>query len=257
MRFALALLATNLKASFALRSAFWMQAAFMAINNLVFFVFWWVLFERFEEIRGWRLEDVAALYGVSAAGFGLAAILAGGIPDLARRIEEGGLDPLLTLPRSVLLQAAAARTRADGWGDVLSGAVLLWLSGSLHGVGWAIAPLGVLISALMFAATGILVHSSAFWLGRVEALARQASEFLITFSVYPPSLFGPGLKVLLFTVIPAGFISYLPAQLLRSFEPGTLALAVGGALGYALLAAWTFGRGLRVYASGSRFGVHE
>jgi hypothetical protein len=37
------LLATNLKATLALRGAFVVQAVFMALNNLAFFVFWWVL----------------------------------------------------------------------------------------------------------------------------------------------------------------------------------------------------------------------
>ena len=132
MRLFLALLSTNLQAVLALRTAFWMQALFMALNNVIFFVFWWVLFERFDEIRGWRIEDVAALFGISAAGFGVARIFAGGLYGLARRIEGGQLDPLLVQPRSVLLMTLGSRTNADGWGDVLSGFVLLALSGFIN-----------------------------------------------------------------------------------------------------------------------------
>jgi len=257
MRFAIALLATNLKAAFALRGTFFLQAGLMLINNLLFFVFWWVLFERFEEIRGWRIGDIAVLYGISAAGYGLAAVLAGGVQDLARHIEDGDLDPMLNLPRSVLVQAVAARTRSDGWGDVVTGMILLAMSGHLHGLAWLTAPLGVVVAGVVFAASGVLLHSSAFWLGRVEGLARQASEFLITFSVYPPSLFGWQVKLLLFTVLPAGFISYLPTELVRSFDPGMLVMVLAGAAGYAILAWWVFERGLRRYASGSRFGVRD
>src|SRR5688500_8985535 len=46
MRFFIALLQTNLRASFALRAAFWMQAGFMALNNVLFFTIWWILFDR-------------------------------------------------------------------------------------------------------------------------------------------------------------------------------------------------------------------
>ena len=49
LRFLRALVATNLKASFALRGAFWMQVFFMLFNNLIFFVMWWIFFDRFEE----------------------------------------------------------------------------------------------------------------------------------------------------------------------------------------------------------------
>ena len=57
LRFLRALVATNLKASLALRGAFWARVVFMMANNLIFFVMWWVFFERFEEVRGWRLPD--------------------------------------------------------------------------------------------------------------------------------------------------------------------------------------------------------
>jgi ABC-type Na+ transport system ATPase subunit NatA/ABC-type uncharacterized transport system permease subunit len=203
------------------------------------------------------IGDVAVLFGVSAGGYGLTAVFGGGVQDLARRIEGGDLDPMLTLPRSVLVQAVAARTRPDGWGDVATGMILVAMSGHLHGLAWLTAPLALVLAGVVFTAAGVLLHSSAFWLGRVDGLARQATEFLTTFSVYPPSLFGWQLKLLLFTVLPAGFISYLPTELVRSFEPGTLALAVGGAAAYAVLAAWVFARGLRRYASGSRFGVRD
>ena len=257
MRFAIALFVTNLKAALALRGAFWLQAGLMLVNNLLFFVFWWVLFERFEEIRGWRIGDVAVLFGVSAAGYGLAAILAGGVHDLARRIDAGELDPMLTLPRSVLVQAAGARTRPDGWGDVATGAILVAMSGHLHGAAWVTTPLAMICAGVMFAAVGVVLHSGAFWLGSVDGLARQGIELLITFSVYPPPLFGGALKLLLFTVLPAGFVGHLPAELVRGFDPATLALVVGGTIAWAMLAGWVFERGLRRYASGSRFGVRD
>ncbi|MCA9706721.1 MAG: ABC-2 family transporter protein, partial [Myxococcales bacterium] len=190
MRFVLALLATNLEASLALRAAFVMQAGFMLLNNLLFFVFWWVMFERFEQIRGWRIEDMAVLYGICAAGYGVAAVLAGGVPSLARRIEEGELDPMLTLPRSVLVQAAAAETNPAGWGDIASGLVLVALSGRVDLWHAPVVLLAMLASGLVFAAFGVVMHSAAFWLGRVQALARQGTELVITFGVYPPVLFG-------------------------------------------------------------------
>jgi len=45
-----ALVATNLKASFALRASFWTQVAFMVLNNLLYFVMCWM------QIFGWRCQ---------------------------------------------------------------------------------------------------------------------------------------------------------------------------------------------------------
>ncbi len=253
LRFFGALLRINLQASLALRGAFVLQVAFMALNNLLFFIIWWILFDRFEEIRGWRLDDFAALYGIAAGGYGLGSVFAGGVVDMARRIEEGELDAMLTLPKSVLMQAVAAKTQPHGWGDLLSGIVLIGISGYLGP--WAVVALA--LAGVTFVASGVVLHSAAFWLHRVGGLARQATEFLIAFSVYPPSLFGPGLKVLLFTVLPAGFVSYLPARLVRDFDVQTLLIATAGTTAYAVFAAWLFGRGLRRYTSGSRVGVRD
>ncbi len=255
LRFALALVAMGLKSSFALRGAFWLQASFMVANNLLYFVFWWVFFDRFEEIRGWRLADVGALFGIVAAGFGMAVVFAGGMRELSRYIIEGDIDAYLTQPKSPLLQVLGSRTYASGWGDICSGFILLYFSGVVEWRTLASALIAVLLSATVFVASGVIIHSLAFWLGRIESIARQAWDFLITFSIYPRPLFSGFLKVLLFTLIPAGFIGYLPVELVRNFEWTGLLQAVAGAVGYAVLSLVVFGLGLRRYESGNRFGV--
>lgn len=255
MRFFLALLSTNLRAAFALRTTFFMQAGLMALNNMIMFVFWWVLFERFEQIGGWRLADVALLHGIATTGFGFAVVFGGGVSTLSRKIDDGELDPMLAQPRSALVQVIAARSAADGFGDIASGVFFFVVSGYLGGGGWMLAVVCVAIAAVMFVATGLMIHSLAFWLGRLDGLADWLWQFVIMFSVYPPTLFDGIVRVLLFTLIPAGFVSHLPASLLQSFDPIRLLLALGGATAYALLAVHVFSRGLRRYSSGSRFGV--
>jgi ABC-2 type transport system permease protein len=104
-------------------------------------------------------------------------------------------------------------------------------------------------------ATGVIVHSLAFWAGPMDTLARQYWEFTVMFSCYPRSIFGGLLRVALFSVIPAGFVAYLPVELLRNFAWPGLALAFGGAVVYGGLALWVFHAGLRRYESGNRFRV--
>jgi ABC-2 type transport system permease protein len=255
LRFARALVATNVKATFALRGAFWLQAVLMAANNLVFFSVWWIFFDRFQEIGGWRIADMTALYGIVALGFGASVVLFGGTRDLARTIADGDLDPFLSQPKDPLLHAAGSRSFASGWGDVVSGIGLLVVSGYLQPAAVPVALLGALCGTVVFTATGILFHSLAFWMGPVNDWARQMWEFVIIFSVYPQTVYGPLLRAVLFTVIPAGFIGFLPVELLRGFTPLGLAATVGGAAAYGTLAVVVFRRGLRRYASGNRFGV--
>jgi ABC-2 type transport system permease protein len=108
-------------------------------------------------------------------------------------------------------------------------------------------------SALVFVATGIVFFSLAFWLGKVETVARQLWELLITFALYPEPLFGGVLRLALFTVLPAGFVGYLPVRVVHAPTFLNVALLVTGAAAYLAVAVLVFDRGLRRYASGSRF----
>lgn len=251
--FLLALVRSNLKGSFALRGAFWASLGFMALNNVLFFSVWWIFFARFEEVRGWRLPDIAALYGLVAASFGITVVVFGGVRDLARTIHAAELDAILVQPKSPLLQALASNSSAAGWGDILSGFGLLVYSGLVAPHEIAVLAVALLLGTSMFLATGVLIHSGAFWLGRIDSLARPMWEMMLTFSLYPSAIFQGGFKWLLFTVIPAGFIGHLPVSLLREFDWRTLGLAALGTAGWLTLAAWVFERGLRRYESGSRF----
>ena len=253
LAFARALQATSLKASLALRGAFVVQALFMALNNVTFFVFWWVLMWRTPSLRGWQLVDIQVLFGVVAAAYGLTVTLAGGVRYLGQAIEEGVLDSLLTQPKPVLLQALGLRLHPSGFGDMLSGLLFLAFAGQLS---WRTAPavaLAIVASALVIVACGVVFFSLAFWLGRVDTAARQLWELLLTFSLYPEPLFGGALRFALFTVLPAGFVGYLPARIVRDPALPDMLVLVLGALVYFVFAVQLFQAGLRRYASGSRF----
>jgi ABC-2 type transport system permease protein len=254
LRFARALVGMNLRASLALRASFCLQAAFMFLNNLFFFSMWLIFFNRFSDVRGWDLGDMTVLFGVVAAGAGLFAIFAGGSQQLARMIVDGELDPLLAQPKSPLLQSVGSRSVASGWGDFATGVVFLGIAVSHHPAALPVAVVAALCSATVFVASAVVIHSLAFWLGRMETLARQVWEFQITFGLYPASLFSGLLKLFLFTVIPAGFVAYLPADLVRT--PGWLLAGalLAGTAAYSAFAFVVFHRGLRWYESGNRFG---
>jgi ABC-2 type transport system permease protein len=254
-RFAIALFRTNLRAALALRTTFVVQATFMCLNNLVFFVFWWVLLRRVPTLRGWRLNDIEALYGITATSFGLVVAIAGGVRHLGRTIEEGELDTLLTQPTPTLLYAIGLRSQASGVGDVVSGLGFLIASGR---VSWTTAPvaiLAILAAAGTLLGSGIIFFSLPFWLSRTEAVSRHVWELLVTFSLYPEPLFGGVLRLLLFTLLPAGFVAYLPVRVLGSPSPGGLAGLLTASAAYVVLARFVFNRGLRRYESGSRFGT--
>jgi ABC-2 type transport system permease protein len=232
-----------------------MQTTFMAINNLVFFVFWWILLHRVEHIRGWRLPDMALLFGVVACAYGLTVTVAGGVRELARFIDEGTFDTWLTQPKPTLIYALLARSQASGIGDMGSGLLLIALSGAVKASMIPLLALSIASSAIVLLASGVVIFSLAFWLGRVDTAARQLFESIVTFALYPEPLFGGAMKLLLFTLLPAGVVGYLPVRLLRQPSLGTALTLVCASAAYGTIALGIFGRGLRRYSSGSRFGT--
>ncbi len=253
LSFTRALVATNVKATLALRGAFAIQALFMALNNFTFFVFWWALMGHVPSLRGWRLADIQLLFGLVAVTFGLTVSVAGGVRHLGRFIDDGSLDTLLTQPKPTLIYALGMRAQPSGVGDMLSGLIFIVWSGQ---VSWrTVPPLVVVIaaSALILAASGVVFFSLGFWLGRVETVAAQLWELLITFALYPEPLFGGALRLVLFTVLPAGFVGYLPVRIVRDPSLVGMTLLLIAAIAYMRIAAAVFDRGLRRYASGNGF----
>ena len=252
-RFATALVSTSVRSALAERGAFFMRVVLMAVNNAIFFTFWIVLLSRVPRIRGYALGDVAVLYGIVAVAHGLAVFVAGGIQYLARVIHDGELDALIAQPKPTLLYAVGLRSQPSGLGDIVSGLVMIGLSGRVTLMGIPVVIVAGIAGAVVLVSTAVLVHSAAFWLGRTESASRQLYEVTLMFSLYPDTLFTGPIRWMLFTVIPAGFVGYLPAELIRTPAAWTAVAIAAGVTAYTVAAAWVFERGLRVYSSGSRF----
>ncbi len=234
------------------RATFISQIAGMAINDSMWVTFWWIYFTRFPVLSGgWGIADVLGLWAVAAVGFGLCVACCGNALRLAAMISQGDLDYYLALPKNVLMHVLVSRMEVNGWGDVLfgTGVFILFLHPSPARIGLFL--ILAVCSAVIFLAFNILWQSLSFWLGNAEGLATQMWNALLTFTTYPSSLFQGLVRVLLFTVLPAGFLSYIPVQLLRQFDPAWFAAEVAVAGGVLVVAVWVFYRGLRRYESGN------
>ncbi|MEH1812366.1 MAG: ABC-2 family transporter protein [Nostoc sp.] len=70
--------------------------------------------------------------------------------------------------------------------------------------------------ATLFVSFNILTGSLSFYLSNSEGLTQQWRNAMLTFSTYPATLFEGTVKLLLYTLIPAVFMTYLPIEALRS-----------------------------------------
>ena len=241
----------NLNAQLEYRGAFVMQVAAMFLNDGVWLVFWTLFFTRFPVLRGWSITDVITVWALTASGFGLAHALYGNVLMLAGMVAQGQLDAWMLYPRALLPHMLLGRMHASAWGDALFGYAVYLLFVRPDLPHFLLFVLLTLSAMLVFVGFGVLTGSLSFFMGNASSLADQWRFAMITFSTYPSVLFEGAIKLLLYTLVPAGFVSYLPVQALRELAPRYALLAFGGALGVLAAGVVVFYLGLRRYESGN------
>ena len=251
LKFLLALWKANLQSVMEYRVSFLSQVVGMLLNNGMYFIIWIIFFDRFKSVRGWGLADMYVTFGLTASAFGLVSLLFGNAFSLGEIITKGRLDYYLSLPRPVLLHTLASRTIASGMGDFTYGFISFFLSGIFTWGGLLRFILAVFLAAVVFGAFLIIIQSLAFWIGNSANITNTAINAMITFAIYPITLFDNTAKLLLFTLIPAALMGAVPAAFTHAFTWQLLAELLAGAIIFLSLAIAIFYQGLRHYESGS------
>lgn len=248
------LLKTSIRASISIRGAFIFESILMILNHLIFFSIWWIFFQQFDDIAGWKIEEITTLMAVGIGAYGLMQISCGGIKQLSSVIINGDLDPFMTQPKNLLVHFIASKSLAKGWGNLMSASVLVFLGKLTSPSSLLIVALGIVCGCLVFTSAGIIMHSLSFWLGHIESLSHRYCESLFLFALYPTNIYSDFMQIVMFTLVPAGVIGYLPVELIRNFSWFKIFLTLGTTLIFCLLSFLIFYLGLKRYESGNKFG---
>jgi ABC-2 type transport system permease protein len=246
----------NLASAMEYRASFISQVVGMLINNGIYFLFWLIYFDRFEEIRGYQIKEIYLLFAVVAGGFGLAYALCGNASRLPALIAEGRLDYYLALPRPALPHILMTRCQVSTIGDISFSVIAYLFTGHFTPLDVTLFVIACILIAVVIVSFAVLVGSLAFYLGNAEQIATQARNAVITFALYPGGLFQGWIKLVLLTLIPAVFVGAVPVELVTTHSPQTLVQLVLFALASASLSTLVFYSGLRRYESGSALNVN-
>lgn len=237
--------------SFADRANFSLQVGGMLINDLVMLLLWWLFFAGFHSVGGWRMADLALMMGLMMTIVGVAGVALGGYRDMAVTILRGEIDALLTQPKGIIGRLLARESIATAWGDLACGLTLLI---AVAGLTPDQAPLVVLVLAAgmtVYVSAAISFASLAFWAAGARSFARDLTDFTLLFSTYPGSIYQGAVKVIAYSILPAGFVVMLPVRMLREPSFATLSVVLAAAAGYAAIAVTLFHLGLGRYRKGA------
>lgn len=247
-------LAISMRAQLVYRATFAMKTiGHLLVTGIEFFGIW-ALFARFGSLGGWKLHEVALLYGMVDIAFSLAAGFGRGFDKLGSLLKAGDFDRMLLRPRSVVLQLLGFELQLMRIGRFTQGLIVLgWASTFLA---WTPATVALLVvsiiaTACLFLGIVVLQATSTFW--TIETLeVWNAFTYGGNYAAqYPMSIYRRWFQRFFTAVIPLALASYYPARaILGRDELGPLQ-ALGPLAGFAFLAAMlgVFRLGLRRHAS--------
>lgn len=241
----------NLKCSIEYRTSFFVQVIGMIINNSSFLFFWWIIFNNVNNISGYTFSNVMILWGLASSTYGFTYILFGNVSNLSEIIISGALDSYLIQPKDVVLNVCSSKTTVSAWGDLIYGFILFGISGSFNISNLLLYSLFVLVGGLIFFACMLTVNSLSLYFGNIENSKRIFEMFFITFSTYPEGIFGKYIRMLFYSIIPVGFMAYMPVGIMQNFSLYKTLLVVGASIIYIFIAYTIFYCGLKKYESGN------
>jgi ABC-2 type transport system permease protein len=223
----------------------------MFINDVLWVAFWVLYFTRFPVLKGWTLEDVLVLWASLTVSYGLVHGLFANCGRIPAMVVQGQLDYYLALPKDPLLHLLISRMRPTSLGDALFGPLLLIFMVKLTWMKVLIFLVSMLLCAMIWLGLELLTGSLAFFMGNSEVFSDQMMNTVIHFASYPAPIFDNVVKIILFTALPAGFISTLPVELMRAFHWPAFLMLLGGACGFLAAGVLLFRAGLKRYESGN------
>ncbi len=250
------LIKLNLASNMEYRATFISQAIGMFINNGIYFVFWLMFFDRFEEIRGYQIDQIFLLFAIVALGWGLAFTFAGNAGRVVDLVAQGRLDYYLTLPRPVLTHLLFSRMDPFTVGDLTFGFIAYLFTGRFDPVSIVLFLLCSALAGVIFASFAALTGCLSFFMGNANQLSGHLMNTMISFSLYPFGLFQGVLRLILFTLIPAGFVGAVPVDVVETHSLALLGALVGAAGVSVIVLSVVFKIGLRRYESGSAINVN-
>lgn len=219
-----------------------------------------VIFGRVDLLAGWSAVEVALLYGLSGAAFGLADLTVSQVELVARHIRAGTFDRFLLRPLGPLLQVSAEEFATRRLGRLIQPLVVLVVALVVAPVDWtplraAMVPATVLSGTAIFGAIWVITSSAAFWTVETQEFANAFTYGGNHLTQYPLDVLGAWLRRFATYVVPLAFVAYVPAAYLLD-KPDPLGLPARAAFltpavatGLALAARGVWGRAIRHYRS--------
>ena len=205
------------------RSSFIMQIFGNFLINAVEVVATLFLFNHFDSLGGWNLQEVMFLHGISMVAFSIGDTIANGIQGIPTLIKAGEFDRLMIRPMPIYLQAIVNEVSLRHVGQMIQGIILFAYGAIAADVSWSFGngmylALMIACAATLFVALFTIEAILSFWtvnsVEAINAFTYGGSDI----SQYPLHIFPKLFRNLFLWILPLGFTCYYPAMHLMDKE---------------------------------------
>jgi len=250
------LIGVQVRAQLQYRTAFVLEILSSGITLFLFFLSMAFVLQRFGDLGGWTLGELAFLWGTVEFAFGLMDMIFSGFDpsNFGKQVRQGFFDQLLLRPVNITVQVLGSEFFLRRLGRIAQGALIFAFALSLADIHWTVGKLlylPLVIGGLVcfFGGLFIIGATGSFWtVDSIEAmniLTYGGSEMM----AYPMHIYPDWLRRTFTYIVPAIFLNYYPAlYFLEKSDPLGLSQILSfisplvgmGMLGVAL-AFWRFG----------------
>lgn len=257
LRFLKMNLKCNLLSAVEYKKSFIIQSLFMFINNFFFLIFWGIVFEvNGDKIEGITMNDILYLWSLPTVAFGMGYFFFGGVSHLGKYLIEGTLDTFLVQPKNVILNVATSGSDFSAFGDLMYGLVIGFIAVGADILKYLILILLASIAAIFYVCSETLVRLLTVWIGNTDNIQNvYIISMLITFSTYPEAIYGKFVKFLIYTVVPAAYIAFVPIRFLTTFNIKDLLILLTAAIIYIGITTFVCKKAFLKYESGNSMGL--
>lgn len=211
------LLAQEIRAQLQYPVSFLFELISYALVISLFFVSLALILQRFENIAGWTLGEIAFLYGSIEVSFGIMDMAFSGFDPrhFGEQVRRGRFDIILLRPLNLTLQVLGSEFVLRRLGRVLQGIVIFAIGLSLTQIHWTFAKIAYLpiiwISLICFFGGLFIIGATiTFWtiesIEAINILTYGGSEMMS----YPMSIYHEWLRRFFTFIVPAIFLNYYP-----------------------------------------------
>jgi ABC-2 type transport system permease protein len=214
-------LAISLRSQMQYRASFLMQTAAHFLITSSEFLGLAAVFQRFHQIRGWTLPEVALFYGIIALAFAFAEAIPRAFDVFSRYVQSGDFDRILLRPRFAAFQILGQEFQLMRIGRFAQGLiVLIWASHQLQ-IAWTIGKaclldLSILGGACLFSGLIILQATLCFWTIDSIEIVNCTTYGGVEAAQFPLTIYHPWFRDIFVFLIPLATINYFPAHFILS-----------------------------------------